>query len=139
MTKFEKRFFHVLHEQDADREAMLSTLDQDTNPDDFNVNTAPPADSANTAVSQAITDRNNQMVQQIKGWISEMEQFRDMLNGTENSIQTALASAEPDTILDKMRSSEQRKIARVATELAALTETFKGYLSQAGDASLKYV
>jgi hypothetical protein len=79
------------------------------------------------------------MIQQIKEWISQMEQFRDMLNGTENSMQTALAAAEPDTIFDKMKGSEQRKIARVATELAALTETFKGYLSQAGDASLKYV
>lgn len=139
MTKFEKRFFHVLQEQDEDREAMLSTLDQDTDPNAFDVSAEGPEDSTNTAVSQAITDRNNQMVSQIKGWISEMESFREKLNGTENSIQTALASAEPDTILDKMKGSEQRKIAKVATDLAALTEAFKGYLSQAGNPNLKYV
>jgi hypothetical protein len=140
MIKFEKRFFYVLHEQDEDRAAMLSTLDQDTNPDDFDVQQASPEqDSANSAVSQAITDRNNQMVEQIKGWVSEMEQFLENLNGTENSIQTALASAEPDTILDRMKTSEQRKIARVATEIAALAESFKGYLAQTGNAQFKYV
>lgn len=139
MSKFEKRFFYVLHEQDEDRAAMLSTLDQDTDPNDFDVSANAPTDSANSAVSQAITDRNNQMVEQIKGWITEMESFREKLNGTNNSIQTALASAEPDTILDKMKGSEQRKIARIAEDLAGLTEAFKGYLSQAGNPSLKYV
>jgi ABC-type transporter Mla subunit MlaD len=140
MIKFEKRFFYVLHEQDEDRAAMLSTLDQDTNPDDFDVQqTTPEQNSANSAVSQAITDRNNQMVEQIKGWVTEMEQFLEHLNGTQDSIQTALASAEPDTILDRMKTSEQRKIARVATEIAALAESFKGYLAQTGNPQFKYV
>lgn len=139
MTKFEKRFFNVLMEQDDERAAMLSTLDQDTNPDDFDVSTQPAPDSQNTAVSQAISERNKQMVEQIKGWVSEMERFLENLNGTENSIQTSLASAEPDTILDRMKTSEQRKIARVATEIAALAESFKGYLSQTNNAQFKYV
>lgn len=139
MTKFEKRFFNVLKEQDEDRAAMLSTLDQDTNPEDFDVSPQPAPDSQNTAVSQAISERNKQMVEQIKSWVSEMEQFLENLNGTENSIQTALASAEPDTILDRMKTSEQRKIARVATEIAALAESFKGYLSQTNNAQFKYV
>lgn len=139
MTKFEKRFFYVLHEQDEDRAAMLSTLDQDTNPEDFDVASGPSPDSPNTAVSQAISERNNQMIEQIKGWVAGMDEFLEKLNGTEDSIQTALASAEPDTILDRMKTSEQRKIARVATEIAALAESFKGYLAQTGNASFKYV
>ena len=79
------------------------------------------------------------MTTQIKGWVTEMEEFLQHLNGTENSIQTALAAAEPDTILDRMKTSEQRKIARVATEIAALAESFKGYLSQTNNAQFKYV
>lgn len=139
MTKFEKRFFYVLSEQDDERAAMLSTLDQDTNPDDFDVSPQGPTDSQSSAVSQAISERNKQMVDQIKSWVTEMERFLENLNGTEKSIQTALANAEPDTILDRMKTSEQRKIARVATEIAALAESFKGYLSQTNNAQYKYV
>ena len=40
--------------------------------------------------------------------------------------------------IDRMKS-EQRKIARVATELAALAESFKGFLAQSNNSSLKYV
>jgi hypothetical protein len=141
MIKFERRFFKCLIEQDEDRAAMLSTLDRDTDPAAFDVdmNKQLPEGDPNAAVSQALTDRNNQMVDQIKSWVSEMEQFLEHLNGTENSIQTALAAAEPDTILDRMKTSEQRKIARVATEIAALTESFKGYLAQTNNAQFKYV
>jgi hypothetical protein len=141
MIKFERRFFKCLIEQDEDRAAMLSTLDRDTDPAAFDVdmNKQLPEGDPNAAVSQALTDRNNQMVDQIKSWVAEMEQFLENLNGTENSIQTALASAEPDTILDRMKTSEQRKIARVATEIAALTESFKGYLAQTNNAQFKYV
>jgi hypothetical protein len=141
MIKFERRFFKCLIEQDEDRAAMLSTLDRDTDPAAFDVdmNKQLPDGNPNAAVSQALSDRNNQMVEQIKSWVSEMEQFLENLNGTENSIQTALAAAEPDTILDRMKTSEQRKIARVATEIAALTESFKGYLAQTNNAQFKYV
>jgi hypothetical protein len=141
MIKFERRFFKCLIEQDEDRAAMLSTLDRDTDPAAFDVdmNKQLPDGDPNAAVSQALSDRNNQMVEQIKSWVSEMEQFLENLNGTENSIQTALAAAEPDTILDRMKTSEQRKIARVATEIAALTESFKGYLAQTNNAQFKYV
>ena len=38
-----------------------------------------------------------------------------------------------------MKASEQRKLARVATELAGVTESFKGYLAQTGNSQFKYV
>jgi len=76
----------------------------------------------------------------LEGWVGEIEVFLEYLNGsTPDSIQTVLASAEADTIFDRMKASEQRKIARVATELAALNESFKGYLAQTGNAQFKYV
>jgi hypothetical protein len=141
MSKFENRFFKVLSEQDEDRAAMLSTLDKDTNPEDFDTDTASPTDinDPNSAVSRALSEREAAMVAQVREWVSNMEEFLENLNGTENSIQTALANAEADTLLDKMKQSEQRKIARVATELAALAESFKGFLAQSNNSSLKYV
>lgn len=141
MTKFEHKFFEALNAPTEDREAMLSSLDQGTDPDEFDVDFDKPmgTDDPNSAVSKALSERETQMVNQIKEWVESMETFLQNLNGTENSIQTALASAEADTILDKMKQSEQRKIARVATEIAALAESFKGFLAQTGNASLKYV
>jgi hypothetical protein len=141
MSKFENRFFKVLSEQDEDRAAMLSTLDRDTNPEDFDTDTASPTDinDPNSAVSRALSEREAAMVSQVREWVSNMEEFLENLNGTENSIQTALSNAEADTLLDKMKQSEQRKIARVATELAALAESFKGFLAQSNNSSLKYV
>jgi hypothetical protein len=141
MSKFENRFFKVLSEQDEDRAAMLSTLDKGTNPEDFDTNTAASTDinDPNSAVSRALSEREAAMVSQVREWVTSMEEFLENLNGTENSIQTALANAEADTLLDKMKQSEQRKIARVATELAALAESFKGFLAQSNNSSLKYV
>ena len=79
----------------------------------------------------------------VGGNLSEMKLFDGFLhylNGEDpTSIQTTLANAEPDTIFDRMKASEQRKIARVATELAALNESFKGYIAQTGNAQFKYV
>ena len=68
-----------------------------------------------------------------------MDTFLSFLNGESNSIQTALAQSESDTIFDRMKQSEQRKIARVATELASLAESFRGYLAQTENPSFRHV
>lgn len=141
MSKFERKFFTILNEQDAEEAAMKATLDQGTDPADFDVNVeAPDPDNGVAKAAEAIAQRNAAMVDQIKGWVTEMDAFLEKLNGQgSDSIQTALANAEPDTILDRMKQSEQRKIARVATEIAALAESFKGYLAQTNNVQFKYV
>lgn len=139
MNKFESRFFKVLNEQDDERDAMISTLDKGTNPDEFDVDPQGSPTDQNADVARAVSQREQQMVNELKGWIQSMEEFLEKLNGTQNSIQTTLAGAEADTLFDKMKQSEQRKIARVATELAALNESFKGFLAQSKNPSLKYV
>ena len=68
-----------------------------------------------------------------------MDKFLHYLNGEDNSIQSALSQAEADTIFDRMKQSEQRKIARVATELASLAESFRGYLAQTDNPTFKHV
>lgn len=145
MNKFENRFFKVLSEQDsaeADRAAMEGTLDKGTNAEDFDVNVEPDP-SREDLSAQAAKAKSQQAIaikREIEGWVARCEEFLEFLNGTStNSIQVQLANAEPDTILDRMKQSEQRKIARVATELAALNESFKGYLAQTDNAQFKYV
>tara|TARA_R100001079_G_C4421870_1_gene140152 strand:+ start:407 stop:838 length:432 start_codon:yes stop_codon:yes gene_type:complete len=143
MTKFEKRFFTVLKEQDDDeKEAFENSLDQDTNPEEFDVDldVEVSEDDPSVRAASAVAERNEAMKDELRGWIGRMEEFLDYLNGEEpNSIQQKLANAEPDTVFDRMKQSEQRKISRVATELAGVTESFKGYLAQTGNPQFKYV
>ena len=135
MTKFEKRFLKVLSEagvENPDLEAMEATLDDDVTADEFGAETpdVSDVDSSAMAAAQASSDLAAKMQQELEGWVSEMDSFLHKLNGQEGSIQSVLANAEADTIFDRMKQSEQRKITRVATELASLTESFRGYLAQ---------
>lgn len=144
MNKFANKFFRVLNEQDDEREAMLSTLDKGTDPSQFDVDTETPDTSeAADLAGQAAKIKSAQsqaMVTELQGWVEQCDAFVKFLNGTgEESIQSKLSKAEPDTIFDRMKQSEQRKIARVATELAALTESLRGYISQSENPAFKYV
>ena len=144
MAIFENKFFKVLKEQDEDREAFEASLEDETDAGEFDVNVEVDEtvveDDPNVRAAVAVEERNAAMKATLKGWIDEIDGFLHYLNGEDpTSIQTTLASAEPDTIFDRMKASEQRKIARVATELAALNESFKGYIAQTGNAQFKYV
>ena len=145
MTKFERRFFKSLNEQtEEEKVAFEAELDDDTDAGEFDVNVdvdeTVVEDDPNVKAALAVSERNEAMRSTLEGWVGEIEVFLEYLNGsTPDSIQTVLASAEADTIFDRMKASEQRKIARVATELAALNESFKGYLAQTGNAQFKYV
>tara|TARA_R100001082_G_scaffold74406_1_gene42950 strand:+ start:858 stop:1295 length:438 start_codon:yes stop_codon:yes gene_type:complete len=145
MTKFERRFYKSLTEEAVEeREAFEAELDDNTNAGDFDVDIdvdeTVTEEDPNVKAALAVSERNAAMRATLEGWVGEIETFLEYLNGSSpDSIQTLLANAEPDTIFDRMKASEQRKIARVATELAALNESFKGYLAQTGNAQFKYV
>jgi len=144
MAKFENKFFKVLKEQDEEREAFEASLEDDTDVGEFDVDVEVDEtvveDDPNVRAAVAVEERNAAMRATLKGWIDEIDGFLQYLNGeAPDSIQTLLANSEPDTIFDRMKASEQRKIARVATELAALNESFKGYIAQTGNAQFKYV
>jgi len=145
MTKFERRFYKSLNEQaEEERAAFEAELDDNTEAGDFDVDVevdeVAVEEDPNVKAAQAVSERNEAMRAKLESWVGEIEQFLEYLNGSSpDSIQTLLANAEPDTIFDRMKASEQRKIARVATELAALNESFKGYIAQTGNAQFKYV
>ena len=68
-------------------------------------------------------------VAELKNWISEIDNFIEMLNAPKpTSMQSKLHSAQCDTMFDDIARSEKKKIARLAAELSALSESLKGYL-----------
>lgn len=144
MNKFEKRFFTLLDEatlDDLEKDAFEDTLDAETNSDEFDVDVevSETDDSAAVDAARAHAEYAAQMKSELEGWVTEMDGWLTRLNGETNSIQSTLASAEPDTIFERMKQSEQRKITRVATELASLTESFRGYVAQTDNPAFRHV
>jgi hypothetical protein len=145
MTKFERRFYRSLTEQAVEeREAFEAELEDNTSAEDFDVNVdvdeTVVEDDPNVAAARAVEERNEAMRITLQTWIGEMKDFLTFLNSQDPaSIQSALSNAEPDTIFDRMKDSEQRKIARVASDLASLQQGFEGYLAQSANPQFKYV
>lgn len=137
---FQKAFVHVLREQPVsdeitDSEAMEQSLDKGTNPSDFDVDGVAAANHI-----AATSKMQQQMVSSLQSWISNLEQFSDFLNGTgPDSVQSKLKNCVPDSLFDKIRVAETKKIARVSMEVTSLNEMLKGYLASAGDAKYKGV
>jgi len=147
MNRFEANFLKVLKEQDIntpvpsdkERSAMEASLDDGTNPEDFDTPMDAP-DVPTDEVSDALSNRNQQILGELQGWIDTIDQFLTFLNSEEpDSIQSKLAAAEPDTIMDKMKQSQQSKISRVASDLASLHQSFLGFMAQSKNAKFRYV
>lgn len=145
MAKFEKRFYTTLHEaREEEKIAFETELDKDTDVEDFDVDIDVDEtivdDDPNVKAARAVGERNEAMRTTLKVWIQEMENFLEFINSQDpESIQSALSNAEPDTIFDRMKDSQQSKIARVASDIASLQQGFEGYLAQTGNAQFKYV
>ena len=137
MSLFSKKFNFIL-EADAevnpqepapnptsDREAMAQQLDT-AKPEDFDV-------KAMEREKQIDQHKANQ-AHVLEGWINQIDQFIDLLNGTNSgSINTRLHAAPCDTKFVDIARSEKKKIARLAAELSSLSEAFKGYLISFND------
>ena len=128
--KFRNRFVTLLEQDDEqspiinaspedERAAMAGTLDKNTAPTDYDV----PAPMPKSDVEK------QRQVAELKNWISEIDNFIEMLNAPKpTSMQSKLHSAQCDTMFDDIARSEKKKIARLAAELSALSESLKGYL-----------
>jgi hypothetical protein len=142
INAYERTFLKVLKEEPTpeemtDREAMAQTLDDGSSPEDFDID---GADSAQKHI-EASSKMQQQMVSELQRWIGELEKFSKFLNDPSNptSMQSRLRSAIPDTIFDKIRIAENKKIARVSMEVTSLNEMLKGYLSSSQDPKFKGV
>lgn len=143
---FEKAFLEALDKDDLDREleksAMEASLDDGVDPSEFgtDLEISPEEAQATDEVADAMSRRNQQIISELQGWIDRIEDFLEFLNSEDpNSVQSKLASAEPDTIMDKMKQSQQTKISRVASDLASLHQNFLGFMAQTSNARFKYV
>lgn len=122
----------------SDQEAMQSTLDPGTETSEMGADSV--MDPEDEKLLKYAATREMEMIKSLTGWVTELDNMVEYLNGTNpQSIQMILKKAVPDTIFDKMRSSEAKKIARVAKEISALAETFKGYLATADDSKYRFV
>jgi len=148
-NKFKKRFVTLLEadmkNEISDEQAMAETLDKNSTPADFDAETPDQLQTSEDQAIQASQDlmnvvgnQNQIMFNKIKEWIDKIQGFVDFLNGTsDNSIQSNLTKAIPETIFDKIKTAESKKIARAAVDLATLAEIFKGYLSQTQNSRLR--
>jgi len=136
MSLYSKKFIKFLNEQDDEQlddvEAMQSTLEPETDVKDFDI------DVPETSDGSPVGSQQRQMFDDLSQWIQEMDKFSNYLNGTDDSIQTSLNSAESDTIFDSISNSETKKIARVAMEVSSLSEILKGYLAGANDPKYRF-
>lgn len=148
MKNFGNRFAKVLKENLDEKEAFEAELDDDTSVDEFDVDVeADPEGMAEVAeadpavkAAEAQGEINAQQVETLTGWIAAGDEFLKKLNDASDptSVAYALGNADADTLFDKMKG-EQRRVSKVATDLAALNETMRGYLAQSQNPSLKGV
>lgn len=144
MSKYAKVFKELLREgnDDAalDRAAMEASLDTGTEGEDFDVDPNAVDAQVTDEVADAMSRRNTQIISELQSWIDEIEGFLTFLNGEDpSSVQSRLAAAEPDTVMDKMKQSQQTKISRVASDLASLHQSFLGFMAQTRNTKFKYV
>ena len=122
-----------------ERDAMEASLEDDTNPAEFDTN-IDDVEQTQSEIADALSKRNQQIVTELQSWIDNIQSFLEILNGEDGgSIQSKLAIAEPDTIFDKMKQSQQTKISRVASDLASLHQAFLGFMAQTKNPKYKYV
>ena len=120
-------------EEDA---AFNASLDPGTDPNEFDTE----GGDISSEVAAAASKNSEMMHTKLTSWISEIEDFTQFLNGLDDaSMQSQLKRSVSDTVFDKIRSSEMKKIARVAMEASSLSEILKGYLASADDPKYKYV
>jgi hypothetical protein len=141
---FQKAFVTVLREAPedvnpaggvSDADAMASTLDKGTDPAMFDADANAAADHM-----MATSKMQANMVSSLQSWIGKLEEMADFLNGTgPESVQSKLKKCVPDTLFDKIRVAETKKIARVSMELTSLNEMLKGYLASASDSKYRGV
>lgn len=137
-----RKLLKLIREDIAEREAMKASLDDGVDASEFDTDTEPtPKDlQMQKNVAGEISAKNQEIINELQGWIDQIESFLVFLNSEDpNSVQSRLAAAEPDTVLDKMKQSQQTKISRVASDLAALHQNFLGFMAQTSNARYKWV
>lgn len=79
-------------------------------------------------------EENNELLSQ---WVTTIDDFTSFVNdpNREDSIKNIIERAMPGSVLEKIKKSEARRLTRVSTEAAALSQALKSYIGgvQAGE------
>jgi hypothetical protein len=129
-NKFHAKFLRILQEApqldidpDLERDAAEMSLDDDVAMDDYDVDMEVDP-SAVDEIGDAMARQNEQMVSVVDKWNANIDKFLGYLNGDQpNSIQSVLATANPESMLGNLKN-QQVKIGRIASDLAALQQSF---------------
>lgn len=82
-------------------------------------------------IQQQIDKRNAQINDVIIDWVSKLDEFVSFINDPMNkeSIKYIIDSAAAGSILEKIKSSESRRLTKVATECSALAQSLRSYIT----------
>jgi hypothetical protein len=138
MSLFKNKFAYLLEKDEeeiappqevpAGSNPLDGELDQGVSPEDLGAGVDPEQDIASIK-QQSLESQKAELTT----WVQKIEEFVEFLNGVnDSSVSAKLHAASCDTMFDKIASSEHKKVSRVAVDLSALAEAFKGYLI-AGD------
>mgnify|MGYP003299538102 CR=1 FL=1 len=72
-------------------------------------------------------EENNELLSQ---WVQTIDDFTAFVNdpAREDSIKNIIERAMPGSVLEKIKKSEARRLTRVSTEAAALSQALKSYI-----------
>lgn len=132
MSLFKNKFVTLLEQEeeeiappvDTEQSPLEGEVDPEVSPEQFGASVKPGDDIESLKQSSL----ENQKAE-LQTWVTKIEEFIEYLNGVNGeSIQAKLHDAGCDSLFEKIASSEHKRLARVAVELSALAESFKGYL-----------
>jgi hypothetical protein len=107
-------------------EALKAELDPGTNPDDLGASA--PIINMDKDIEASKTAAFESQVAELDGWIAKINEFVSFLNDpNSNSVQMKLSDAGCDTMFEKIKSSEHKRIARIAVELSGLVQSLNGF------------
>lgn len=72
-------------------------------------------------------EENNELLSQ---WVQTIDDFTSFVNdpNREDSIKNIIERAMPGSVLEKIKKAEARRLTRVSTEAAALSQALKSYI-----------
>jgi hypothetical protein len=128
MSKFEKKFFSLLSEQEDvdalsaapedDAAAFQGSLDEPENSGDFEEVQEPNVDYAAD-------------LETLKTWIATIDEFKNYINGPDESILGKLkAEAKVGTLFDDISDATKAEVLDIAERLASLNEQLKNLYTE---------
>ena len=128
MSKFEKKFFSLLSEQE-DVDALNAAPEDDEA--SFKVSLDEPENSGDFEEVQEPNVNYAADLETLNTWISTIDEFKNYINGSSESILGKLkAEAKVGTLFDDISDATKAEILDIAERLASLNEQLKNLYTE---------